>query len=369
MSEPQDGAAATRARLARIRAAIDGIDAEILERLNRRAELALEVGRVKERQGAAFYVPGREEDLVRRLQDANPGPFPDQAIRPVWKEIISASLSLEKSLTVAYFGPQGTFTHQACLKQFGLSAQFLPVRTISDVFDAVEKGKTPYGVIPIENTTEGVVNHTLDMFLRSELKIVAEVLLRVSHNLLNLSGRAEDVCHIYSHPQPLGQCRSWLQQHFPEIPVLDATSTAQAAKLAAEDPDAAAVASALAADLYGLRTVEARIEDNADNFTRFLVIGREIPERGASSKTSILFAVRDAVGALYRMLQPFYECEVNLTKIESRPSKERAWQYVFFVDMEGHVDDAPLQRALSRLEPQCHFVKVLGSYPEAKLPE
>ena len=369
MSDPTDSAGATRARLVQIRTAIDSIDGEILERLNRRAALALEVGQVKERQGAAFYVPGREEDLVRRLQDANAGPFPDQAIRPVWKEIISASLSLEKPLTVAYLGPQGTFTHQACRKQFGLSARYSPVRTIPDVFDAVEKGKTPYGVIPVENTTEGVVTHTLDMFLRSELKIVAEVLLRVSHNLLSLSGRAEDVRHIYSHPQPLGQCRGWLEQHFPEAPVLDATSTAQAAKLAAEDPAAAAVASELAADLYGLRTVEARIEDNPDNFTRFLVIGREIPERGASSKTSILFAVRDAVGALYRMLQPFYECEVNLTKIESRPSKERAWQYVFFVDMEGHVDDAPVHQALGQLEPQCHFLKVLGSYPEARLPE
>lgn len=364
----QPDTAATRAHLAEIRTAIDAIDREILERLNRRAALALEVGRVKERQGGAFYVPSREEDLVRRLQQGNPGPFPDAAIRTVWKEIISASLSLEKPLTVAYLGPQGTFTHQACRKQFGLSARYQPARTIPEVFDAVEKGKTPYGVIPVENTTEGVVNHTLDMFLRSDLKIVAEVLLRVSHNLLSLSGKTEDVRRIYSHPQPLGQCRGWLEQHFPDVPVLDATSTAQAAKLAAEDPEAAAVASELAADLYGLRTVEARIEDNPDNFTRFLVVGREIPERGTANKTSILFAVRDAVGALYRMLQPFYECEVNLTKIESRPSKERAWQYVFFVDMEGHVDDERVQMALARLEPQCHFLKVLGSYPEAQVP-
>lgn len=368
MSNDSSDAGAAKARLAEIRGAIDGIDSEILQLLNRRASLALEVGRVKESRGGAFYVPGREEDLVRRLQGTNAGPFPDHAIRSVWKEIISASLSLEKPLTVAYFGPQGTFTHQACLKQFGLSAQFLPVRTISDVFDAVEKGKTPYGVIPVENTTEGVVTHTLDMFLRSELKIVAEVLLRVSHNLLSLSGRRGEVRHIYSHPQPLGQCRRWLEENFPEAPVLDATSTAQAAKLAAEDPHAAAVASALAADLYGLAIVEARIEDNPNNFTRFLVIGREIPERGEQNKTSILFAVKDAVGALYRMLQPFYEAGVNLTKIESRPSKDRAWQYVFFVDMQGHVDDPEVRKAIAELESQCHFVKVLGSYPGAELP-
>ena len=369
MSDSKDTVASAQARLLEIRKAIDGIDGEILALLNRRANLALKVGQVKEERGGAFYVPSREEDMVRRLQEINAGPFPDQAIRPVWKEIISASLSLEKPLTVAYFGPQGTFTHQACRKQFGLSARYLPVRTIPDVFDVVEKGKTPFGVIPIENTTEGVVNHTLDMFLRSDLKIVAEVLLRVSHNLLSLSGKAEEVRHIYSHPQPLGQCRRWLEQHFPDTPLLDATSTAQAAKLAAEDPFAAAVASELAADLYGLRAVEERIEDNPNNFTRFLVIGQDIPERGDQSKTSILFAVRDAVGALYRMLQPFYDCEVNLTKIESRPSKERAWQYVFFVDMEGHVEDAKVKKALAELETQCHFLKVLGSYPCAELPD
>lgn len=344
------------------------MDAELLRLLNERARLALAVGEVKKGQGVSFYAPAREEDLVRRLEEGNPGPFPTSAIRPVWKEVISASLSLEHPLTVAYLGPPATFTHQACLKQFGLSAQYRPVRTIAEVFDVVEKGKAPYGVIPIENTTEGVVSYTLDMFLGSELKIVAEVMLRVTHNLLNRGGRREDVGRIYSHPQALAQCRRWLEENFPDAPVFDASSTAQAAKIAAEDPQAAAVAGELAGTLYGLDTVEARIEDHPNNYTRFLVIGREIPERTGRDKTSVLFAVRDEAGALYRMLQAFYENGVNLTKIESRPMKQKAWEYVFFVDCDGHLSDAEVGKALEELGARCLFVKVLGSYPKASLP-
>jgi chorismate mutase/prephenate dehydratase len=364
MERPSD----PRARLHELRSAIDRVDAELLRLLNERARLALGVGEIKKEQGAAFYAPGREEDLVRRLEEANSGPFPTSAIRPVWKEIISASLSLEHPLTVAYLGPPATFTHQACLKQFGLSAQYRPVRTIAEVFDVVEKGKAPYGVIPIENTTEGVVSYTLDMFLSSELKIVAEVMLRVTHNLLNQSGRREDVGRIYSHPQALAQCRRWLEENFPDTPVFDASSTAQAAKIAAEDPQAAAVAGELAGTLYGLRAVEARIEDHPNNYTRFLVVGREIPDRSGRDKTSVLFAVRDEAGALYRMLQPFYDNGVNLTKIESRPMKQKAWEYVFFVDCDGHVADPEVGRALDDLRARCLFVKVLGSYPKAQLP-
>ncbi len=357
-----------RERLVELRGAIDQVDAELLRLLNERARLALAVGEVKKGQGAAFYAPGREEDLVRGLEEGNSGPFPTSAIRPVWKEIISASLSLEHPLTVAYLGPPATFTHQACLKQFGLSAQYRPVRTIAEVFDVVEKGKAPYGVIPIENTTEGVVSYTLDMFLSSDLKIVAEVMLRVTHNLLNRSGRGGDVVRIYSHPQALAQCRRWLEENFPDTPVFDASSTAQAAKIAAEDPDAAAVAGELAGTLYGLETVEARIEDHPNNYTRFLVIGREIPDRTGRDKTSVLFAVRDEPGALYRMLQAFHENGVNLTKIESRPMKQKAWEYVFFVDCDGHVVDTEVGRALDGLRSRCLFVKVLGSYPKSRLP-
>ncbi|MBI5445680.1 MAG: prephenate dehydratase [Deltaproteobacteria bacterium] len=354
--EPKEG-------LQALRQGIDEVDRRLLALLNERAKLALEVGKLKSSLRASPYAPSREEDLLRRLQELNPGPFPTSAIRPVWKEIISASLSLEAPLLVAYLGPQATFTHQACLRQFGLSAHYRPERTISEVFDAVQKGKAAYGVIPIENTTEGVVSYTLDMFLVSELKIVAEVFLPITHHLLNRSGSREDVGRIYSHPQALAQCRRWLEKNLPDVPVLDATSTAQAAKIAAEEPEAAAIAGELAGSLYGLKTVEARIEDNPNNITRFLVIGREIPDRGSRNKTSLLFAVKDQVGALYRMLQPFYDNGVNLTKIESRPLKQKAWEYVFFVDLEGHVTEDAVHRALEGLAGHCQFVKVLGSYP------
>ncbi len=356
-------------RLAELRQAIDQVDRGILERLNERARLAQEVGRLKQQSGATFYVPSREEDLLRNLKQANDGPFPSSAIRAVWKEIISASLSLEHPMSVAYLGPSATFTHQACLKQFGLSAHYTPARTIAEVFDLVEKDKAPYGVIPIENTTEGVVSYALDMFLTSDLKIIAEVLLRISHNLLSLSGRREEVRRIYSHPHAIAQCRRWVEAHFPDVPVLDASSTAQAAKIAAEDPGVAAIAGELAGDLYGLKPVEARIEDNPKNFTRFLVIGKQIPGRSDQDKTSVLFAVKDAVGALYNMLQPFSRHGVNLTKIESRPLKEKAWEYVFFVDCEGHVDDPSVHRALEELAAQCTLLKVLGSYPRAEAPD
>jgi len=359
----------SKKELAALRGKIDAVDRRILEALNERAGYALEVGEVKMRAGANFYIPSREDDLVRKLRELNPGPFPAEGIRPVWKEIISASLSLEHPLTVAYFGPQATFTHQACRKQFGLSARYVPVRTISEVFDYVDKSKADYGVIPVENTTEGVVSHTLDKFMESENKIVGEVLLRIKQCLLNKSGQLSDVARVYSHPHAIAQCRKWLEANVPDVPVLEASSTAQAAKIAAEDPSAAAIAGELAGEIYGLETVEASIEDNPANFTRFLVIGREIPEPSKKAKTSILFSVKDQAGALYHMLRPFYENNVNLTKIESRPSKGKAWEYVFFVDCDGHVTDESLTKALAELEKICHFVKVLGSYPQADLPQ
>lgn len=354
--------------LADFRAAIDALDAKLLALLNERAALAIEVGKIKQRSQGSFYVPAREEDLVQRLKSLNTGPFPTESIRPVWKEIVSASLSLEHPLAVAYFGPQATFTHQACRKQFGLAARYLPFKTISEVFDAVEKGKTEYGVIPVENTTEGAVSSTLDKFMETNTKIVGEVHLRISHNLLSKSGRLSDIKRVYSHPQALAQCRKWLESHLPNADILDAPSTAQAAKIAVEEEEAAAIAGAIAGELYGLETVEASIEDNPNNYTRFLVIGKEIPERGALSKTSILFSVKDQAGALYHMLAPFYENSVNLTKIESRPSKGKAWEYVFFIDCEGYYTDPPLAAALEGLAKICHFIKVLGSYPKAELP-
>lgn len=358
----------TNEKIGDLRTGIDGVDREILTLLNERAKLAMEIGKLKEKAHASAYVPAREEDLVRKLKSVNSGPFPSESIRPVWKEIISASLSLEHPLGVAYLGPSGTFSHEASRRQFGLAARYIPAKTITEVFDMVEKGKADYGVIPVENTTEGSVSSTLDKFMEANSKIIGEVLLRISHNLLNRTGRASDIVRVYSHPQALGQCRKWLESYLPGALLLDASSTAQAAKTAAEEEGSAAIAGALAGELYGLETVEEAIEDNPNNFTRFLVIGKEIPEPGQSSKTSILFSVKDQAGALYHMLRPFYENSVNLTKIESRPSKDKAWEYVFFIDCEGHLSDPGVGAALVELEKLCHFVKVLGSYPRAEIP-
>ncbi len=351
--------------LEELRAEVDRVDREILRLLNRRAELARRIGAVKRTSGLPFYAPHREEALVRRLQAENPGPFPGVAVRAVWKEIISASLALETPLTVAYLGPPATFTHQASLERFGFSARYHPARTIADVFERVEKGKADYGVVPVENTAEGVVSHTLDSLLHSDLRIVAEVYLRVCHHLMNRSGRLDDVERVYSHPHALAQCRRWLRDHLPDAQVRESASTAEAARIASEDPSAAAVAARVAAEVYGLEIVESRIEDDPRNATRFLVVGRDAPAPTGRDKTSLVFAVNDEVGALYRMLEPFYRHGVNLTKIESRPMPGEAWQYVFFVDCDGHEADPGLAAALEALRGRCRLFRVLGSYPRS----
>lgn len=352
--------------LTQLRKGIDEIDDRILELLNRRASLALEVGKTKDKSSADHYVPSRELDIFTRLEGANSGPFPTEAIRKVYREIISASLSLEKRLKVAFLGPQATFTHMAAMQQFGLSAELLPQRGIASVFDEVAKGNADYGVVPVENSNEGVVSHTLDMFMESKLVINAEILLEISHDLLSLSGSMDRVRKVISHPQALGQCRQWLEEHLPDVPLVDVASTALAAKMVADDPDAAAIANERAAAMYGLRMIARKIEDNRDNFTRFLVIGRRLPKASADDKTSIMFNVKDEPGILYRMLEPFSKRGVNLSKIESRPLKKKAWEYIFFLDVEGHIDQPHVHDAVEELKGYCQFIKVLGSYPKAR---
>jgi chorismate mutase/prephenate dehydratase len=349
----------------RLRQEIDGVDSEILKLLNRRARVAIRIGKIKAEQKVDIHVPHREREVFERLEKENEGPFPHAAIRAVFREVMSASLALEHPLRVAYLGPKATFTHLACLKQFGLSANFVPVNSIKEIFAEVERGRADYGVVPIENSTEGVVNHTLDMFVDSPLKINAEVLLEVNHHLLSVTGRMEDIHRVYSHSQPIAQCSQWLENNLPQIPVIEVSSTARAAEMCMDDPSSSAIASELASKLYGLKIIKARIEDNANNFTRFLVIARGQSKRTGKDKTSIMFSVKDRVGALYHILRPFSEMEINLTKIESRPSRKKAWEYLFFVDMEGHVEDENIRTALSRLEEGCQFLKVLGSYPIA----
>jgi chorismate mutase/prephenate dehydratase len=352
-----------------LRRKIDRIDSKILSLLNERADLVAEVGGEKAKAKMDLHVPQREEEIIRRLIRENKGRFPRNAIRPVFREIISACRSVEGPLKLAYLGPAATFTHLACIRRFGVSAQFVPVRTIADVFAEVEKGNVEYGVVPIENSSEGVVSHTLDMFVDSGLKICAEILLEVSHSLLSRSGELKRVKKIYSHPHAFAQSRKWLEATVPRVPLFEASSTAAAAELAAKEPTAAAIASELAASLYKLKVISRKIEDTTHNFTRFLVIGHKSSPPTSRDKTSLMFSIKDRVGALYRILEPFAKHQINLTKIESRPSKTKVWEYIFYVDIEGNVADGPVRDALSTLQEECLFLKVLGSYPKDQLVE
>ena len=352
--------------LKNLRQQIDTLDDQILDLLNRRADVVVAVGKAKDEKRGEYYVPSREKAIFERLINKNNGPFPDEGVRRVFREIISASLSLEQPLKVAFLGPQATYTHVAAMQQFGFSAQLVPLKSIPSVFEEVSRGRASYGVVPVENSNEGVVSHTLDMFMSSDLKIIAEILLPVSHDLLNLSGQTADVRKVISHPQAIGQCRTWLEENLPDIPLVDASSTASAAQQAAEDASVAAIASETAASLYGLRVVEHKIEDNRNNFTRFLVIGNEMQSPSDNDKTSIMFSVKDQAGILYHMLEPFSKRDINLAKIESRPMKGKAWEYIFFLDMVGHVEDKDIAGAVEELRTCCQFLKILGSYPKAR---
>jgi chorismate mutase / prephenate dehydratase len=349
----------------RLRAEIDAIDNEILALLNRRAEAVIEVGKVKAEHQLRYYVPEREVEILRRLMDSNAGPFPNDALKTIYREIISASLALEKPLSVAFLGPKATFTHLACLKHFGESAEYVPQINVSEVFDAVERAFADFGVVPIENSSEGIVSHTLDMFVDHNLLISGEILVEVAHDLLSVTGDLDHVRKIYSHPHAIAQCRSWLERNLRSLPVFDVESTARAAELAADDPSAAAIAGEAAAKSYGLKAIRKRIQDNANNFTRFIIFGRIAPERTGNDKTSVLFSGRDEVGALYLMLEPFAKEGVNLTKIESRPIKKKAWEYLFFLDMEGHIADGAVKSAIDGLRMRATYLKILGSYPRA----
>jgi chorismate mutase / prephenate dehydratase len=352
--------------LKELRREIDAVDDRLMSALNERARLVIEVGRLKTGEKRDFHVPSREREIYERLTALNPGPFPNEGLRSVFREIISASLAMEAPMKVAFFGPKATFTHQAALHQFGLSAVLVPQKSIPAVFEEVEKGRALYGVVPVENSTEGMVSHTLDMFMESELKINAEVMLEIHHYLLSRTGRMDDVKKIYSHPQPIAQCRNWLADNLPNVPVVDVASTAVAAQIVSEDFAAAAIASELAATTYDLKVVRERIEDQVNNFTRFLVIGKKLTDMSGDDKTSLMFSVKDEVGILYRMLEPFSKRGINLSKIESRPLKKKAWEYIFFLDLVGHISSPDVAEAVQELKECCQFVKILGSYPKAK---
>jgi chorismate mutase/prephenate dehydratase len=347
------------------RSRINDLDNQILNLLNQRAEAALKIGDLKRRHDLPYYVPEREAEIVTRLSAENPGPLSGETVRAVWREILSGCRALERPLTVAYLAPPATFTHQAALQQFGAACRFVPVRAIVDIFDEVEQGRAEYGVVPVENSTEGAVNVTLDRLTDSDVVICGERYLTISQHLLSHAKDLRDVKTVISHPQGLAQCRRWLAQHMPEVPTQEISSTAAAAEQASGDVTLAAIASDLAGELYKVPVLRPRIEDNPHNATRFLVIGRKGVGPTGRDKTSILFAMRNEPGSLYRILEPLAAAGINLSKIESRPAKRRPWEYVMFVDFEGHRDTPAVTSALAELTARTLFLRVLGSYPAA----
>ncbi len=351
--------------LTELRKSIDSIDSKLIELLNERADLVHEVGQVKRQSGQEIYAPEREEQLLRSLVKKSKGRLPENSIRAIYREIMSASLALEKDLVIAYLGPEATYSYQAARVKFGASVRYAAQASIGDVFMEVVRGKADYGVVPIENSTEGAVSHTLDVFMDCDLKICAQILLKVQHNLM-ASIPKESISKVYSHPQVFGQCRQWLRSHLPNAELIQVSSSTRAAELARDAKDAAAIAGKMASELYGLKILEESIQDIASNTTRFLVIGQKACPRTGNDKTSIMFSVLDKVGALFAALEPFNRLKISLSKIESRPSRRKAWEYFFFVDILGHCEDAELVKALDQLQTHCSFTKILGSYPNTE---
>jgi chorismate mutase / prephenate dehydratase len=347
---------------------IDGIDEKIHELLNERARCAQQVGVSKQAQGlhtADFYRPEREAQVLRKAIERNNGPLRNEEIARLFREIMSACLAQEEPLKIGFLGPEGTFSQQAVLKHFGHSVRALPLPAISEVFEEVQAGHADFGVVPIENSTEGTVNNTLDMFLNSPLKICGEVELRIHQHLMGRMKGLEKIERICSHPQSLAQCRQWLDEHLPAIERMPVSSNAEAARRARDEEGTAAIAGQSAAEVYGLNVIVPEIEDRPDNTTRFLVIGRKLFNASGKDKTTLLVSTGDtqSPGSLHRLLEPFARKNISLTRIESRPSRRRKWDYVFFIDVEGHADESPLKDALDDLREQSSLFKVLGSYP------
>jgi chorismate mutase/prephenate dehydratase len=347
------------------RKAIDKFDTQIVKLLNERTKHVLAIGEMKRKAGEEIYAPHRERAVLQRLCRKNQGPLTNESLRAIYREVMSSALSLEKSLTVAYLGPQATFTHQAAIQRFGSSLRYTPQKTITDVFTEVSKNRADYGVVPVENSTEGAVTHTLDMFVDSDLKIVAQIVLPVQHCLLANCPRLQ-IKKLYAHPQALGQCRGWVLTHLPGVKIIESSSNARAAELAAEEKGASAIAGSLAAEKYDVPVLDYSIQDNVANATRFLVLGRRCSPRTGNDRTSLLFALLDRVGVLHDALAVFHKCRINMTKIESRPSKRKAWEYFFFVDCVGHFEDRRLSKAIALLSEHCSYIRVLGSYPDSE---
>jgi len=353
-----------------LRNQIDELDQKLQDLLNERATLAHKVAEVKTATdpNPVFYRPEREAQVLRRVKERNQGPLDGETMARFFREVMSACLALEQRMKVAFLGPEGTFTQQAALKHFGHAVESLPLGAIDEVFREVESGAANYGVVPVENSTEGVVNHTLDTFMTSSLKICGEVELRIHHHLLaGEHTRQDKVTRVYSHQQTLAQCRQWLDAHMPGVERIAVSSNAEAARRLKDEWNALAIAGEMAEELYGLTAVQRNIEDRPDNTTRFIIIGRQDTPASGCDKTSLMISGKNRPGLLYEVLSPFRDEGINLTRLESRPSRIANWSYVFFVDCEGHKEDATLQAVLDKLEAGGNTIKLLGSYPKAVL--
>ncbi len=344
------------------RQAIDQLDAKIVRLLNERTRHVLAIGEIKLKAGEEIYAPHRERAVFDRVCSHNAGPITNEQLRAIYREIMSSALALEKTMTIEYFGPEATFTHQAAIQKFGASLNYCAQKTIAEVFTEVSKKTADYGVVPVENSTEGVVTHTLDMFVDSDLKIVSQIVLRIQQCLMSNSPKTK-IKKLYVHPQSLAQCRGWLAKNLPRVEIVETSSNARSAELAAKEKFAAALGGVLAAEKYGLKILAQDIQDNAANATRFLVLGRQCSPPTGDDRTSLMLSVADKAGALHEAIAAFRKFRINMTKIESRPSKRKAWEYFFFIDCDGHFQDARVAKAISHLGKHCNFVKILGSYP------
>jgi chorismate mutase/prephenate dehydratase len=347
-----------------LRHKIDELDGRIVELLNARARVVVEIGQIKRQSGGAIYAPDREKAVLEKVRSLNKGPLPDRCLEAVWRELMSGSFALEKPLKIGYLGPAGSFSHSASLRKFGSSVEHVPLADIAAVFEEVARGHIDYGLVPVENSIHGGVIDTLDAFLHSSARICAEVLITIHHNLL-AKGPWEQIRHIYSKPEVFSQCRNWLAGMAKDRDVQPSASTSKAAELAQQQSGVAAIGSALAGELYGLHALFENIEDNPDNVTRFFVIGQEVARRSGDDKTAVMFTTAHKPGALAEVLDVFKENGINLTDIEKRPSKKVNWEYYFFIDAQGHADDANMKTAIEQARAHCLQLTVLGSYPRA----
>jgi chorismate mutase/prephenate dehydratase len=359
----------TEKQLLALRDQIDAIDDQLVQLISERAARAGEVAEVKRAEDSAvFYRPEREAQVLRRIMESNPGPLSNEEMARLFREIMSACLALEQPTRVAYLGPEGTFTQAAALKHFGRSSVTVPLATIEQVFREVESGACHYGVVPVENSTEGIVTHTLDSFINSGLRICGEVELRIHHNLMiGPNTQKQNITRIYSHAQSLAQCRRWLDSNYPSVETIPVSSNAEAARRVRTEWSSGAIAGEIASELYGLEVIAANIEDHPDNTTRFLIIGDVAVGTSGHDKTSIMLSVRNRPGALFHLLEPFEKARIDLTRLESRPSLSEKWNYVFFIDFQGHISDPAVEAVFENLRAAGASVKVLGSYPAAVL--